>query len=80
MNDLKNIFEEIETSRGKVGEILGLSALLNKIVCPTYLSSDKDYLIVSNLKQKETLQESLLIQNLKSPFFLLLPSNISLQN
>ena len=48
MNDLKNIFEEIETSRGKVGEILGLSALLNKIVCPTYLSSDKDYLIVSD--------------------------------
>ena len=43
--DLKNIVEVRETSRVVVREIIGLSAPMNKIGRPTYLSNDKESLI-----------------------------------
>ena len=46
INDLENRFEARETSRVKVREIVGLSAPMNKISRPTYLSYNKEYLIV----------------------------------
>ena len=44
---MEKIVEAIETSRGEVREILGLLATMNKIVQPTYLSNDKESLIVA---------------------------------
>ena len=42
---IKKRVEARYTSRGKVREIVGLSATMNKIGCPTYLSNTKEYLI-----------------------------------
>ena len=47
INDLEKRVEKIETSMGKVIHIAGLSAYINKIYRPTYLSNCKDYLIVA---------------------------------
>ena len=44
---MKKIVEGRKTSRVKVREIVGLSIPMNKIGRPTYLSDDKEYLIVS---------------------------------
>ena len=44
---MKKIVEARETSRGKVREIVGLSAPMNEIVRPTYLSNTKEYFIVT---------------------------------
>ena len=46
-NDLEKIVEARETSRVKVREIVGLSAPMNKIGRPTYLSNDKESCIVA---------------------------------
>ena len=46
-NYLENIVDTRETSRGKVREIVGLSAPMNKIGRPDYLSNNKKYLIVA---------------------------------
>ena len=40
----------IYASRVKVTDILGLSVLKNKTVCPTYLRNYKDYLIVADVE------------------------------
>ena len=48
INDPINSVEAIETSRGKVGEIVGLSAPMNRIDLSTYLSNEKESLIVSD--------------------------------
>ena len=42
---MKQIVEAGETKRVKVREILGLSALMNKAGCQTYLSKDEKSLI-----------------------------------
>ena len=47
INYLKKRVEERETPTGKVRETVGFSAPMNKIGPPTYLSNDKDYLIVA---------------------------------
>ena len=47
VNYLKNRVEARETSRGKVREIVGLSAPMNKAGLPTYLGNDKESLIDS---------------------------------
>ena len=45
-NDTKKRVEARDASRGRVRDILGLSANMNKMVRPTNLSNDKDPLIV----------------------------------
>ena len=47
VNYLKNRVEARETSRGKVREIVGLSAPTNKAGIPTYLSNENESLIYS---------------------------------
>ena len=46
INYLKNIVDTRETLKVKVREIVGLSAPMNKIGRPTYLSNDMESLIV----------------------------------
>ena len=45
---MKNRVEARETSRDKVRESVGLSAPMNKISPPTYISKEKESLIVSD--------------------------------
>ena len=47
INYLQKRVESRETPRGKVREIAGLLAPMNKTSCPTYHINDKEYLIVS---------------------------------
>ena len=47
---MKKIVEARETPRGKVREIAGLSAPINKIVHPTYLSNNDESLIFAAYK------------------------------
>ena len=44
---MKKRVQARETSRGKVREIVGLSAPMNEIGRPNYLSNTKEYLIVT---------------------------------